>query len=398
VFPTRSDNESRQRLTSWVEKASASWLRESNVLTEVVDVRDKESSLPSELHQQLRQAKTLPAAILIANDDRTYRFDPNDADPSLDSVMKITAAVMDSPIRRGLQTTLVDSWCVIVFAPGSDAKANEAARAAIARSARKLLGTSTELGKVIDKAPKIIELSRTTKDESVVLWSLGLVREGEVVDKLPARVVILAGRGETRGPTIEGDDINETDMTDLLTMLGRSCSCTTSPKWLIGTAIPLSWDDATKRAAKTQLGFDPLDPKVLRSIKGATKLPDQLSGLGEFNAIELGYQEIDLEGDVPTEPDLTEEVQLTTAKPSPKSVVTSARTIAKTNRKPTKTSAKTTAAHAPDAHAPDEASTDDAVPSETTPGTLRTLMIALGAIAVVVILASLVLVGRSRKS
>ena len=400
VFPSRNDKAGRTKLLSWIEKASASWLRDSNVVAELVDLREKESSLPRRLHDNLRDTRTPPAAILLAADDRVYRFDPPGAEPNADSVMRIAATAVDSPMRAGLQSTLVDSWCVIVFTPGSDPSANTSARTAISRAAKKLAGKSTELGKVIESAPRIIEVTATTKDEAIVLWSLDLVREGEKLDRRPPRAVIVAGRGETRGPTLEGDDVDEAKMSELLEMLGRSCSCTTSPKWLIGTAIPLTWNDTTRRAARDQLGFDPLDPKVLRSIRGATRLPDQLTGLDSFDAIELGYEEIDLEGDVQPEPATAASSTATPSKesraepdPASKSTVVEARTIA-TRDDPEPGSPPRTE----DADSPGTDSAADGIPRESASDIARYLMIAIGGIAVLVALASLLLVGRSRRT
>ena len=47
--------------------------------------------------------------------------------------------------------------------------------------------------------------------------------------------------------------------------------------------------------ATLQLGFDPLDPEVLRSIKGEKKKPKELTGLGGFEEFELGYSEVTIE-------------------------------------------------------------------------------------------------------
>ena len=212
----------------------------------------------------------------------------------LDAVMERMGSIAESPIRRGLQEKLVKHWCVILFVPGTDEKRNTAALSGIEAAAKAITGRKTELNKSIDTAPLILTLDPKNPEEEIVLWSLGLAPpDGE--EERPARALALAGRGETRGPTLEGENLDKEKMSELLEMLGRSCSCTTSPVWLIGKAIPLTWSPEIRSMATLQLGFDPLDPEVLRSIKGEKKKPKELAGLGGFEEFELGYSEVTID-------------------------------------------------------------------------------------------------------
>jgi hypothetical protein len=283
--------------------------------------------------------------------------------------MELMGPVVESPLRRGLQEKLVRHWCVIIFVPGTDAKKNADALAGIELAAKAVVGKKTELNKSIDTAPLILSLDPEKPEERIVLWSLGLTpAEGE--KERPARALALAGRGETRGPTLEGENVDAEKMGELLEMLGRSCSCTTSPVWLIGKAIPLTWGSEVRSMATLQLGFDPLDPEVLRSIKGEKKKPKELAGLGGFEEFELGYSEVTIDP-IPAE----EEATLQAASEEKNNV------------------------SAPQRKETTRAQEDEAEPRVTTEGSpAMVLLIALGAMFSVVILTGYVILRKSPQS
>ena len=296
VFLSTSTTPGNDKLAEAVKTASAAWLRDSNVVARVVELDGPEKNeVGTEFQERYSDDSLLPAVILVSPSGDTLDLGQVDiSGKPLDAVMEVMGSVAESPIRRGLQEKLVKHWCVILFMPGTDEKRNAAALAGIEASAKAIAGRKTELNKSIDTAPLILTLDPKQPEEKIVLWSLGLAApDGE--KERPARALALAGRGETRGPTLEGENVDREKMSELLEMLGRSCSCTTSPVWLIGKAIPLTWSPEIRSMATLQLGFDPLDPEVLRSIKGEKKKPKELAGLGGFEEFELGYSEVTID-------------------------------------------------------------------------------------------------------
>jgi hypothetical protein len=296
VFLSTSTTPGNDKLAEAVKTAAAAWLRDSNVVARVVELDGPEKNeVSAELQESYSDNSLLPAAILVSPSGKTLDLGQFKlSDKPTDTVMELMGPVVESPLRRGLQEKLVRHWCVIVFVPGTDAKKNADALAGIELAAKAVVGKKTELNKSIDTAPLILTLDPKKPEEEIVLWSLGLAApDGE--EERPARALALAGRGETRGPTLEGENVDKEKMSALLEMLGRSCSCTTSPVWLIGKAIPLTWSPEIRSMATLQLGFDPLDPEVLRSIKGEKKKPKELAGLGGFEEFELGYSEVTID-------------------------------------------------------------------------------------------------------
>tara|TARA_B100000929_G_scaffold264451_1_gene230862 strand:+ start:672 stop:1889 length:1218 start_codon:yes stop_codon:yes gene_type:complete len=296
VFLSTSTIPGNDKLGEAVKTASAAWLRDSNVVARVVELDGPEKNeVGTEFQERYSDDSLLPAAILVSPSGDTLDLGQVDiSEKPLDAVMERMGSIAESPIRRGLQEKLVKHWCVILFMPGTDEKRNTAALADIEAAAKAITGRKTELNKSIDTAPLILTLDPKNPEEEIVLWSLGLTTpDGE--EERPARALALAGRGETRGPTLEGENLDKEKMSELLEMLGRSCSCTTSPVWLIGKAVPLTWSPEIRSMATLQLGFDPLDPEVLRSIKGEKKKPKELAGLGGFEEFELGYSEVTID-------------------------------------------------------------------------------------------------------
>ena len=296
VFLSTSTIPGNDKLGEAVKTASAAWLRDSNVVARVIELDGPEKNeVGTEFQERYSDDSLLPAAILVSPSGDTLDLGQVDiSGKPLDAVMERMGSIAESPIRRGLQEKLVKHWCVILFVPGTDEKRNTAALSGIEAAAKAITGRKTELNKSIDTAPLILTLDPKNPEEEIVLWSLGLAPpDGE--EERPARALALAGRGETRGPTLEGENLDKEKMSELLEMLGRSCSCTTSPVWLIGKAIPLTWSPEIRSMATLQLGFDPLDPEVLRSIKGEKKKPKELAGLGGFEEFELGYSEVTID-------------------------------------------------------------------------------------------------------
>ena len=305
VFLSTSTTPGNDKLAEAVKNAAASWLQDSNVVARVVELDGPEKNEgPTQLQENYSDNSLLPAAILFSPSGESLELGQLELkDKPLDTIMELMGPVVESPLRRGLQEKLVKNWCVIVFVPGTDKKQNAEALSGIELAAAAVVGKKTELNKSIDTAPLILTLDPEKAEERIVLWSLGVL-PGEGEKERPVRALALAGRGETRGPTLEGENVDAEKMGELLEMLGRSCSCTTSPVWLIGKAIPLTWGSEVRSMATLQLGFDPLDPEVLRSIKGEKKKPKELAGLGGFEEFELGYSEVTIDP-IPAEEEAT---------------------------------------------------------------------------------------------
>ncbi len=57
-------------------------------------------------------------------------------------------------------------------------------------------------------------------------------------------------------------------------MLGRNCTCTTDPSWLLGPAAPLQWGQDLRTRVRLGLGFDPDDPAAGSALAGVWTMFD----------------------------------------------------------------------------------------------------------------------------
>ena len=269
----------REAIAKSLERAAARWLTDSNITTSIEAREDPPTRAAEDNWRGGR-------AILRHPDGRELTLVHLKGLPSAEELDAICERAVSSELRRQLPSWLVENWCVVLWFPGSDAEQGRAQLRRLEESARAIVCTRTELGKVVGKPPRIVPVDVVR--ERVVAWSLGVAAREEQ----SARAIVLAGRGETRGPHLDEKSLHRESIDEHFTMLGRSCSCTTSATWLIGAAIPMTWSVASRAAAEASLGFDPLDPAVLRSVRGERETVDPLVGLDGFD---LGYDEIDLE-------------------------------------------------------------------------------------------------------
>ncbi len=270
-----------------IDAARTAWLTDANVVAEIVPT---DSATVRALGDRLSISDP-PAdgltAVLVSPQGGARLLDTLGPDQvSLDAVMDMVASAVDSPLRARLRDELVEALCVLLVLSGDDPSVARR----VAREARlageRIVGTTNELDKIVQRPPLVIVLDKDDADEQVLLWSLGLVDEQS--EPTDVRLIMLTGRGELRGPVLRGEQATEEAIHGLLEMLGRSCSCTTDDSWLSGPVIPLEWGEDLQAAVQKELGFDPDDPEAVGAITGVMA---GLEGALDFDASSLGYQE-----------------------------------------------------------------------------------------------------------
>ncbi len=269
-------------LDPWIAAAAARHFAGSSMVARsFVLGADDERDLPPEAMRAFAVRPAPPAVFVAPNGGALALGIASDRPWRKETVNELIGAAASSPLRTALRASLAEAWCAGVLVPGTDSAANSRARAAFERAAKEFVGHETELGKTVKAPPVLFE---TTPEEDVVRWSQGLGGE-----RTEPRLVLIVGRGERRGSILEGEEITPPRLTEWFTMLGRSCSCTTDPKWMTGPAIPIVWGPAEEAAVRAELGFDPADPDVLRAVRIAHSEPTTSAPPG------LGYEEFDLE-------------------------------------------------------------------------------------------------------
>ncbi len=255
----------KDNLAQWLTAAADKYLLESNVEAEVVNI-DHPPNPSAITHLESLGTEDLPAAILISPRDKAISL------PSLgrervseEAVQELVRQVVVSPKRAELVRHIIADWCVVILAEGTDMAENLRVAQAIAGARNTVVGTSTEMGQRIEKSPYLITLSPADVAERVFMWSIGLAPD----DKTQTRLAVLFGMGRRIGPVLTADKISESMLTNIFLLLGRNCTCTTDPGWLLGPAAPLVWGEKLQRQVYDTLGFDPNNPAVAATLAGA---------------------------------------------------------------------------------------------------------------------------------
>jgi hypothetical protein len=96
------------------------------------------------------------------------------------------------------------------------------------------------------------------------MWSLGLASENQA----QARIAVLYGMSRRIGPVLGPDVVSASLLQNVFALLGRNCTCTTDPDWLLGPAAPLVWRRDLQQQVYDELGFDPNSPEVAATLGG----------------------------------------------------------------------------------------------------------------------------------
>lgn len=175
--------------------------------------------------------------------------------------------VVESPVRTTLVGHLVKQWAVVLVVEGTDPAQNRTILTAATAAAKQMAGFRPEMGEPVKTAPPIVRVRWDDPKEQILRWSLGL----DGGDTKQTRVAILFGRGRRVGQILPSSQATTGRMLEMLKLLGKNCTCTADPSWLLGPALPLNWGRSLQEQVREQLGFDPNSPAVANTLSGVWK-------------------------------------------------------------------------------------------------------------------------------
>lgn len=195
----------------------------------------------------------LPAALVYAPDTRSRVL----ALSSGSDDQKFSSRVGElthSPAREGLAAALIDGYATVLLIEGTDTEANTAARDLAEAVIQRINAVKSGFDRVIEVGPALrIITTEQRASERWLLWSLGIDDGSEAMPS----VAVLYGKGRRLGDVLSGNTLTDTALFTMLSVVARDCECDLDRGWLYGTSIPLVWDDAMRRRAYDALGFDP---------------------------------------------------------------------------------------------------------------------------------------------
>lgn len=275
-------------------RAAAAALLDANIVLDTEGAAPPPPSPPAE-----------PALVLTAPGGRSLTVASGpDLPRTPTAILDLLEKVALSPARIRLHDELLRAFAVLILVEGRDPDANDRVRRLLHEAASAIERLMPGMPKPVRVPPVVLTVPTTdVPAESVLLWGLGL---DPVVTDDP-RVALAFGRGRRLGDPVEGPLVTRTLIQDRLAIIGQDCECELDRSWLQGPVIPARWDAARQRAAAEALGFDPENP-LLRAevsqivLRGALNPGRKRAVSGAFDALALGYSEVEVEPLPATDP------------------------------------------------------------------------------------------------
>lgn len=275
-------------------------LLDTGVWAEVVNI-DQQKDHPALKYLAPQKRESLPAAVLVSPDGRSLSIPVTQpGKPFRQTLLNALDNIVSSPLRKQLVKQLPKSFAVVVLIDGPKEQDNKTARQTATESIGVISEQMSFMPKPIFHPPVMMEInSKSIADEKILLWSLGLD-----IDEDPntITVAVLYGRAKRIGPLLRGEQVNEYNLTTILSIVGADCECGLDRSWILGTPTPIKWDEQAQNIVAKNLGFDPENPMIKMEISRIIRIgslyhrrgPQAPSPLPDMP---LGYQELVVEFD-----------------------------------------------------------------------------------------------------
>ena len=280
-------------ITSSFKKILRAALMESNIKGEIINI-DQQKNHPAMKYLDIRRIKSYPAAVLVSPEDRSLLVPvTKPGQPFEQTLWSALDDVLSSPKRGEIIQQVSKTFGAVLLIKGAEQEENERVQDAVSGAIETISMQMKTMPKPIAQPPVtvVIEPELFSK-EKILLWSLGL--DADKVDRPHAAV--LYGRARLIGPLLKGEEIAETRLTNILSVIGADCECGLDRRWVLGMMLPARWDDKIQARVAKALGFDPENPMVKMEISQIIRHSLISSGgtqdLGNYPGASFGYREI----------------------------------------------------------------------------------------------------------
>ncbi len=294
-----SDKTPEATISTFTNLSDATLL-DTGVWAEVVNI-DQQKDHPALKYLDPQKRESLPTAVLVSPDGRS-RFIPvtQPGKPFRQTLLNALDNIVSSPLRKQLVKKLPKSFAVVLLIDGPKEQDNKAAHQVATESIRVITEQMSFMPKPIFHPPTMMKVdSKSIADEKILLWSLGLD-----IDEDPntITVAVLYGRAKRIGPLLRGEQVNEYNLTTILSIVGADCECGLDRSWILGMPTPIKWDEQAQNIVAKNLGFDPENPMIKMEISRIIRIgslyhrgPQAPSS--PLPDMPLGYQELVVEFD-----------------------------------------------------------------------------------------------------
>ena len=274
-------------ITSTFRQVSYAALMDTSIRVEIIDT-DQQKDHPAMKLLDLWRIQSFPSAVLLSPDGQSLPVPvTKPGRPFKETLWSAIDDILSSPKREEIVQQVSKTYGAVLLIEGGQRQQNKKAKAAASGALKQVSRQMEWMPKPIAHPPVLLTIdSESLAREKILLWSLGL--DAEKVSEPYA--VVLYGRARWIGPLFEGEQITETDLADVLFVIGADCECGFDYRWLQGTMLPVKWDEKIQARVAESLGFDPENPMIKMEMSRIIG-----RGFSSYPGVPFGYQEFVVE-------------------------------------------------------------------------------------------------------
>jgi hypothetical protein len=288
-----------EEIISGFKQISSTLLVDCNIRFEIININQQKDH-PGMKFFYLWQIQSFPAAILVSPDGQSLIIPIKEDNEPFDKTLRsaIDNIVM-SPIRAEIIGKVIETYGVILLVKGKDTRENRKYRETAFYAIAEIKKQMRIMPKSITHPPVLIVIEpESFTREKILLWSLGL--DVDEIEKPYAAVFY--GRARWIGPLMKAEEISETNLINILSIVGADCECGFDVSWVQGTILPIRWDKKIQAKATESLEFDPENPMVKMEVNHILRM-----GLSSYPGVPVVYQDIPGESESLSEPYVIDE-------------------------------------------------------------------------------------------
>ncbi len=249
------------------KKISYASFIDCNIQVEMINIDIQKDHLGMK-YLYLWQIQTFPVAILVSPDGRSLVVHIKGNESFEKSLKSAINNIIFSPIRNEIIKGVIETYGVILLIEGKNVQENEIYRKVVFSAIENIKRQMKTMVKHIEYPPVLIQLKpESFSREKILLWSLGLE-----ADLTKPYVAVFYGKARWIGPLMKAEEISETNLMNILSIIGLDCECGLDISWVSGTLLPVKWDQKRQAQVAKLLGFDPENPMVKLEVDMILKM------------------------------------------------------------------------------------------------------------------------------
>lgn len=295
-------------------------LLDTNVELEMINVDEQHPDESVLQYLDPSHVSAWPHPVLVNMHDEAIPIEWANGNTFREQVWNTVEQITETPASATILEKCIEHYAVLLVVEGPDTSLNRKAHTAANQALQAVADNMENLPKEIrNPAVKVTIPFNQRDEERVLLWSIQVPPQSNTT-----HAAILYGRGRQIGDIFTGEAITFQKLDQILTVVGLSCECGLDRSWMMGTMMPLRWDQERQQLAADELGFDTESPLVKTEISQIMSIGQQVqrsagqSGEVSLDAIVMGYREVSVgsEQNRSVDPDTVPRASLSNSQPT----------------------------------------------------------------------------------